>query len=59
MYSDRIWLVEKLSRDALFTLSAPSTSAEARDAIERRLRTGEKIRANQIRMMSNAESAKH
>lgn len=57
LYGDRIWLVEKLSRDALFTLSAPSTRAEVRNAVERRLRTGETIRANEITMLKKASTS--
>ncbi|MGM5025719.1 hypothetical protein AB8B02_05795 [Tardiphaga sp. 862_B3_N4_1] len=51
LYGDRIWLVEKLSRDALFTLSAPSTPLAVRDAVERRLRAGETIRAPEIQRL--------
>ncbi len=48
-YGDRLWLVKGLSRVALYELSAPSTSPAVREAIENKLRLGEKVRAPQIR----------
>lgn len=51
LYGDRGWLVEKLSRDALFNLASPSLPAAARDAAERRLRTGERVTSKDIRRM--------
>jgi hypothetical protein len=54
-YGDRLWLVKGLSRITLYELSAPSTSPAVREAIERRLRLGEKVRAPEIRRARRAE----
>ena len=51
LYGDKIWMVEKLSRDALFTLASPSLPESVRDAVERRLRAGEKVKAPEIKRM--------
>lgn len=51
VYGDRIWLVEKMSRDALFNLVSPSLPAAVREAAERRLRTGERVTAADLRRM--------
>jgi hypothetical protein len=48
LYGDRPWLVKRLSRDALYELSAPATSP-VREAIERKPRLGEKVTASEIR----------
>jgi hypothetical protein len=50
-YGDKIWLVEKLSRDALFTLASPSLPESVREVVERRLRAGEIVRAPEIRRL--------
>ena len=50
-YGDRLWLVKGLSRVALYELSAPSTSPAVCDAIENKLRLGEKVRAPEIRRL--------
>jgi hypothetical protein len=48
IYGERPDLVARLSRDALFTLSAPSTSASTRLEIERRLQAGERVTAKEM-----------
>ena len=49
-YGDRIWLVDKLSKDALLELSSRSSDG-IRDAVERRLRAGEKVGAPEIKRL--------
>lgn len=51
LYGDRVWLVKGLSRVALYELSAPSTSPIVREAIESKLRLGEKVRAPEIKRL--------
>jgi hypothetical protein len=51
LYGNCVWLVKGLSRVALYELSAPSTSPAVREAIESKLRLGEKVRAPEIRRM--------
>ena len=51
LYGDRVWLVKGLSRVELYELSAPSTSPIVREAIESKLRLGEKVRAPEIKRL--------
>lgn len=48
LYGDKLGLVRRLSRVALYELAAPSTPPQLREAIERRLQQGEKIGAPEI-----------
>ena len=50
VYGDRIWLIDKLSRDAVIELSARSSDG-IRDVVERRLRAGEKVGAPEIKRL--------
>jgi hypothetical protein len=50
LYGNRIWLVDKLSRNALLELSSRSSDG-IRDAVDRRLRAGEIVRAPEIKRL--------
>ncbi|MDB5617464.1 hypothetical protein [Tardiphaga sp.] len=54
LYGDKVWLVEKMSRAALFALSSSSLPESVRAAVERRLRAGEKMKAPEIAVLKKA-----
>jgi hypothetical protein len=51
LYGDRQDLVARLSREALFRLSAPIMPGDVRQAIERRLAAGERLREPEMERM--------